>query len=138
DLEHKDWSAVPHVADDGKYLILTLEKGTDEKYRILYRPLNRPEVQPIHLVGEFEAEYSFIDNDGPVFWFKTNKDAPRGKVVAIDTNQPDPKHWVELIPEATETLEAVHAVADHFLAIYLQDAHTVVRVFDPKGRHVRD
>ena len=66
-----------------------------------------PTRKPVHLVGDFEAEYDFIDNDGPVFWFKTNKDAPRGKVVAIDTRKPEPEHWVELIPEAAETLEHV-------------------------------
>ena len=29
-------------------------------------------------------------------------------------------------------------VGDHFLAVYLKDAHTSVQVFDLKGRHVRD
>ena len=43
-----------------------------------------------------------------------------------------------MIPEAAETLEQVQVVADHFLAVYLQDAHTVVRVFDLNGHHVRD
>ncbi len=138
DPEHKDWRAVPHVTDDGKYLILTIEKGTDAKYRVLYRPLDQPEAKPVHLVGEFDAEYDFIDNDGPVFWFKTNKDAPRGKVVAIDIDHPEPRNWVELIPEASETLEQVQLVGDHFLAVYLKDAHTVVRVFDLKGKYLRD
>ncbi len=138
DPEHKDSRANPHVSDDGRFLIFTIEKGTDARYRILYRPLDQPDVQPIHLVGEFDAEYEFIDNDGPVFWFKTNKDAARGKVIAIDTRRPEPEHWRVLIPEATETLEEVHVVADYFLAVYLKDAHTVVRVFDLNGQHVRD
>ena len=105
DPEHKDWRAVPHVTDDGAYLILTIQKGTDAKYRILYRPLDQPDAQPVHLVGEFDAEYTFIDNDGPVFWFKTNKYASHGKVVAIDTRRPAPEHWVDLIPQAAETLD---------------------------------
>ncbi len=138
DREHKEWQAAPNVTDDGRYLILTLERGTDAKYRVLYRPLDRSDDKPVHLVGEFEAEYDFIDNDGPIFWFKTNKDAPRGKVVAIDTRNPEPGHWVELIPQADETLQKVTSVGDHLLAVYLQDAHTVVRVHDLKGRHVRD
>ena len=138
DPEHKEWRAEPLVTDDGAYLIFVVEKGTDNKFRVLYRPLDQPDAKPIHLVGEFEADYTFIDNDGPVFWFKTNKNAPRGKVVAIDTRRPEPEHWIEIIPEAADTLESVDAVADHFLASYLKDAHTVVRVFDLKGRHVRD
>ena len=41
DDEHKDWSASAGVTDDGQYLLLTLGKGTDDKYRVLYRPLER-------------------------------------------------------------------------------------------------
>ena len=121
------------VTDDGAYLIFIVEKGTDNKFRVFYRPLDQPDAKPIHLVGEFEADYTFIDNDGPVFWFKTNKNAPRGKVVAIDTRRPEPAHWIDVIPEAADTLESVDIVADHFLASYLKDAHTVVRVFDIEG-----
>jgi len=138
DRAHKEWRAIPTVTDDGKYLILTLEKGTDAKHRILYRPLAQSAQDPVHLAGEFEAEYQFIDNDGPVFWFKTNKNAPRGKLVAIDTRSPQPEQWTEVIPEAAETLETVDLVGDHFLAVYLKDAHSVVRVFDVRGKHTRD
>ena len=57
---------------------------------MLYRPLAETSAAPVHLVGEFEAEYQFLDNDGPIFWFKTNKDAARGKVVAIDSARRSP------------------------------------------------
>jgi prolyl oligopeptidase len=138
DAEHKEWRATPKLTDDGEFLIFTIGKGTDSKHRILYRPVAQPESPPIHLIGEFEADYTFIDNDGPIFWFKTNKSAARGKVVAIDTRQPEPAHWVELIAERADTLENVEPVGDQLLATYLKDAHTVVRVFDRKGRYLRD
>jgi len=138
DPEHKEWRADATVSDDGEHLILTVGKGTDAKYRILHRPLAASEAEPQHLVGDFDAEYEFLDNEGPIFWFKTNKDAERGRVVAIDTRDPKPEHWVELIPEAEETLQSVDVVGDRFLATYLKDAHTVVRVFDLSGKHERD
>jgi len=138
DPDHKDWRAYPYVTDDGQYLILTVSKGTDAKYRVLYRPLDRPDLKPIHLVGEFDSDYTVIDNDGPIFWFKTDKNAPRGKVVAIDTRKPQPENWVELIPQAVETLVDVDAVASHFVATYLKDAYSIGRVFDEAGRYVRD
>ena len=57
DPEHKEWRADATVTDDGKYLILTLGKGTDDKFRVLYRPLAERDSNPVHLVGEFDAEY---------------------------------------------------------------------------------
>ncbi len=136
--EHKEWRAGAKVTDDGAYLILTIGKGTDAKHRVLYRALDKQAGDAVHLVGDFDAEYSFVDNDGPIFWFQTNKNAPRGKLIAIDVRKPEPEHWVDVIPQATETLEAVDVVADHFLARYLKDAHTRVRVLDLKGVFVRD
>ncbi|APW63004.1 Prolyl endopeptidase [Paludisphaera borealis] len=138
DPEHKEWEAAPKVTDDGAYLILSIAKGTDAKHRVLFRPLADAKAAPAHLVGEFDAEYEFLDNDGPVFWFKTNKNAPRGRVVAIDVRNPQPERWVELVPQADETLDGVDVVGGRFLANYLKDAHTVVRVFDLTGKHVRD
>ena len=135
DPEHKEWRADPTVTDDGKYLILTVGKGTDAKYRVLYRPLADPSAKPVHLVGEFDAEYQFIDNDGPVFWFKTNKNAPRGKVVAIDTRSPEPEHWVDADSRGRRRPSSPSSVvADHFLATYLKDAHNGRPRLRPRGQ----
>ncbi len=136
--EHKEWRASPTVTDDGRYLILTIHKGTNNKYRVIYRPFDAADQKPVHLVGEFDADFTFIDNDGPVFWFRTDKNAPRGKVVAIDIAKPAPEHWVQFVPEQAETLQGVDVVAGHFLASYLKDAQTVIRVFDLAGRYLRD
>ena len=32
--------------------------------------------KPVELIDNFEHEYTFIDNDGPVFWFKTERRRP--------------------------------------------------------------
>ena len=138
DPEHKDWRADTTVSDDGAYLILTLGKGTDAKHRVLFRPMADADAKPVHLVGEFEAQYRFIDNDGPVFFFETNKDAPRGKVVAVDTRDPAPSKWKEILPQAAETLDSVNLVGDRFIASYLKDAHTQVKVFDIAGKFLRE
>ncbi len=138
DDDHKDWRADATVTDDGQYLILTLGRGTDDKYRVLYRPLADTEAQPIHLVGDFDADYTFIDNDGPLFFFRTNRDAPRGAIVGIRLDQPDPKDWTVIVPEMKETLLGADLVGDHFLVQYLKDARTQVKVFDLAGNFVRE
>ena len=138
DAEHKEWRAVPYVTDDGKFLILTIEKGTDDKHRVLFRPLDQPEIKPIHLVGDFDAEYSVDRQRRPDLLVQDQQERPARQGHRDRYEQPQPEHWVELIPEAAETLESVDVVGDHFLASYLKDAHTLVRVFDLKGRQVRD
>ena len=136
--DQKEWQFQATVSEDGHYLVIGVSKGTDDKNRVLYKEVARPEMQPVELIANFDAEYSFIDNDGPVFWFKTNKDAPKGKVIAIDTRDPAPGNWVEVIPEQAETLRGVSLVNDTFIASYLKDAHTQVKLHDLKGKFVRE
>lgn len=134
----KEWQFHGTVTDDGRYLVITVSKGTDDKYRILYLDLAKPDAKPVDLIDNFDHEYTLIDNDGPVFWFKTDKDAPRGRVIAVDTRDPAPARWREVIPQAVDALKDVDLVGDHFFASYLKDARTQVKVFDLAGKLVRE
>jgi prolyl oligopeptidase len=136
--DQKEWQFHAQVTDDGHYLIVSVAKGTAHKYRVLYKPLDRPDAPMVELIDNFDNEYSFLDNDGPVFWFKTDHNAPRGRVIAIDTRRPEPAGWRELIPEAPETLNDVSVVGGRFLASYLKDARTQVKVFALDGRFERE
>ena len=65
---------------------------------MFYQDLRRLSAEVVELLNDFDAQYSFIDNDGPVFWFRTDLDAPRGRVIAIDIRQPERKNWREIVP----------------------------------------
>ncbi len=92
----------------------------------------------VELLTDFDAEYDFVGNDGGKFYFRTDYDAPRGRIVAIDTAQPARENWKELIAQSADTLQRVNMVNDQFVATYLKDAHTQVSLFDVAGKHVRD
>jgi len=85
-----------------------------------------------------EANYSLIDNDGSVFWFRTDLDAPRGRVIAIDINNPARENWQEIIPQTAETLEGVGVLNNQFVADYLQDARSSIKIFNLDGSFVRE
>ena len=53
--------------------------------RFSIKDLQTPDAPVVELLAGFDAEYEFIDNDGPVFWFVTDLDAPLRRVIAIDT-----------------------------------------------------
>lgn len=136
--EDKEWLLGAEVSDDGHYVLISARKGTSQKERVFYKDLTDKDAKPVELIDKFEYEFSFIDNDGPVFYFKTNRDAPKGRVVAIDTRKPAPADWVTIIPEVAETLDDVDLVGGHFIASYLKDARTQVKLFDTKGKLVRE
>jgi prolyl oligopeptidase len=136
--DHPDWGFQAAATDDGRYLVITTWQGTDDRYRITYRDLSEPLAMPVDLIDNFENDYTFIDNDGPLFYFRTDLKAPNGRVIAIDVRKPDKEHWKEIIPEAKEKLEAASLVGNLLVVSYLKDAHTQVKMFSPEGAFVRE
>ncbi len=136
--DQKEWGFGGYVTEDGRYLIINVWRGTDPKNLIFYKDLEKPDAAVVELIREFEADTEFISNDGPLFWFKTDLNAPRGRVIAIDVTKPDKSAWKEIIPQAAETLRAVNMVNNKLIAIYLKDAYSMVKIFDAQGKFLRD
>ncbi|MBE9037233.1 prolyl oligopeptidase family serine peptidase [aff. Roholtiella sp. LEGE 12411] len=136
--DQKEWGFSGDVTEDGRYLIISVWLGTDPKNLFFYKDLTNPNAEVIELVNQFEANYSFIDNDDSVFYFRTDLDAPRGRVIAIDPKNPASENWREIIPQSAETLESVGILNNQFVADYLQDAYTQIKIFDLKGAFIRE
>ena len=60
------------------------------------------------LLDDFDAQYRFIDNDGPIFWFQTDLDAPRGRLIAIDTRHPERTNWKTIVAQGTRQTRVRH------------------------------
>ncbi len=136
--DEREWHFYPYVTEDGRYLIVTVSRGTAPRYAIYYRDLQIQDSKLTELIGGFDAEYSFIGNAQHRFWFKTNLNAPRGRVVESDLQNPDRKFWKEIIPESTDTLESAGILNHQIIATYLKDAHSAVKIFELDGRFVQD
>lgn len=136
--DQKEWMFGAGVTEDGRYLIISVDQGTDPKNLVFYKDLQTPDSPVVELISEFEASYSFIDNDGSLFWFRTDLDAPRGRVIAIDINNPAREHWQEVIPQTAETLEGMGLLNNQFVADYLKDARSSIKIFNLDGSFVRE
>jgi prolyl oligopeptidase len=136
--DNKELGFAGAVSDDGHYLVITVWQGTSPKNRLYYKDLTQADAPVVKLLDDFDAKYAFIDNDGPVFWIETDLDAPRGKVIAIDTRHPERANWKTVVPEGADKLDGSNVVDDVFLLSYLKDARAEVRVYDLKGKFLRN
>ena len=136
--DHKEWGFQGGVSEDGQYLIVSVWLGTDPRNLVFYKDLANLDAPVVELVSDFEASFSFIDNEKNLFWFQTDLDAPRGRVIAIDVTQPDRQQWQEIIPQSAETLESVGLLNDQLVASYLKDARSQVKIFGLNGDFVRE
>ncbi len=136
--DEKEWGFDGSVTEDGTYLIISVWKGSDSKNLLFYKDLSTADAPVVELINTFEANYSFIEHEGALFWFQTDLEAPRGRVVAIDINQPNRENWKEVIPQSAETLGGVGVLNHQFVASYLKDAHTQIKTFSLEGSFVRE
>ncbi|HWP89160.1 MAG TPA: prolyl oligopeptidase family serine peptidase, partial [Burkholderiales bacterium] len=128
---------------DGRYLVITITKGTDPKRRVYYRDLADAAGKVIPLLDDFDADYDFIANDGSVFFFKTDLEAPRSRVIAIDITKPGRANWREIISQSDDALRGVNFVNAQFICNYLHDAHSRVDILawdgkTPRAKPVRE
>jgi len=139
--ERKDqprWGFGGGVTDDGRYLIITASEGTDPKNRVFYRDLSVAGSPVVGLLTDFDASYDFVGNDGPVFWFRTDLSAPRGRLIAIDTRRPARDQWKEVVGQTEATLTQAGVVGERLVLEYLKDARSQVKLFHLDGRMDRE
>jgi prolyl oligopeptidase len=136
--DQKEWGFSANVTDDGRYLVISSSQGTERKRRIFYKDLKAKDAKVVGLLEAFDADYDFIDNDGPVFYFRTDKNAPKSRIVAIDIRKPGMADWKEIVAEAPQTLTNASIVNKQLVLNYLNDAHSAVKVVDLKGKPVRE
>jgi prolyl oligopeptidase len=137
--DHAEWGFGGYVTEDGRYLVVSVSEGSQPENRLFYKDLQSPDAPMVELLPEANASYNFIDNDGSVFFIRTDLDAPRGRVIAIDLKQPQRENWKELIPQSPkDLLEDVSSVGGQLICTWLRDAKNAVTCHAFSGGQLRE
>ncbi|XP_061597969.1 prolyl endopeptidase-like [Cololabis saira] len=145
--DHPKWKSSVTVSDDGRYAVLSLTEGCEPVNQLWYCDLEQlPDgikglLPWVKLVDNFEAQYSYVTNEGTVFTFRSNLDAPRYTLINIDIQKPERQHWTTLIPQHDkDVLGFVSCVNQrHLLVNYVHDVKDILQLYElESGRLVRD
>jgi prolyl oligopeptidase len=139
--ERKDlptWFLGGVVTEDGRYLLISMARGSGNENRLYYADLGEPMkpnvAAPVRPVIETDdAEFTPIGNDGSVVYVRSDHQAPNRKVLAIDLTNPKPEAWKVIVPERKEVMEDVTIAGDRVIAQYLVDVQSRVMVFGKDG-----
>lgn len=135
--DHPEWSLGARVSEDGRYLFVSASKGTDRRNRLWIRDLTEPYALPAPLIDDFEHDWTPLGNDGPIGYFRTDFEAPNGRIVQMDMRT-GLESLRELIPEREEPLRSANLVGNLFACSYLKDVMPLVRLHRIDGSHFRD
>lgn len=136
--QNKDWGFGIEVSEKGDYLLLYISQGTDSRNRFFYKSLKEPRAEVVELIPNLEAEYKFIGNDDSVFYFKTDYEAPNGKVIAIDVKNSAKDKWQTIVPELGDPISNIAIVNDHIVVSYLHDVLGKLTIYNMNGDKRQD
>ena len=125
------------TTEDERFAILSIsERGKGKKGNSLYyRNLKSGDTRFLPIVPEIgDDSFSVIDNVGDKLLVRTNKNAPNGRVVAVDLWNPDEKNWQDVLPERSEPLQSAGTAGGKLFASWRNDVATRAYVFSLDGK----
>ena len=123
------------VTDDGKWLVITTHEGTDNRYQITVIDLTAPTPVPRTIFKGLDYEWSLAGNVGGNFYWVTNKNAPRGRIVATNLyarSAEVPEQ--ELVAQGKDVLAGASLVGGKLLVSYLADVKSEIRRYTLEGK----
>ncbi len=120
------------VTDDGRYLVITSSEGTDPRVEVSVARLGGSTLQVRPLVRGLDHDWSLAGSVGSRFWFKTDKGAPKGRIVVVDVDAKSPK-FLPVVQEGKNPIDGVSLVGQRLIIAYLGDAKSEARLFELDG-----
>ena len=120
------------VTDDGRWLVVTSHEGTDPKVAVAIAALTGGPITVRPLIARMDNDWRLAGSVGARFWFVTDRDAPKGRIVVIDVAARRPRP-VAVIAETRDTIVGASLVGDRLVVAYLGDAKSQAELFDLEG-----
>jgi len=133
--DHPKWGHGAGVTDDGKWLVIYTTEGTDNRNDVTVIDLTAPNPTPRKLFTGMANMWGLIGNQGGNFYWLTNKDAPRNKVVMTNlyARSAIPPE-VEVIPQDKAVLDTASLIGGKLIGEYMVDVKSEVRRFTLDGK----
>jgi prolyl oligopeptidase len=142
----KNWLFGASVSDDGRMAFITVRTGSAGRNGLMLLPLDKGGyrgAKPVPLTLSFDAQYLPLALDGHRLVLRSNREAPNGKLIAVDVRkhlgpQAVEPAWQTVVPETKDALVGATAVGGRFILRYLRDASTLVRIHAASGQFQRE
>ena len=134
--DNPGWFVDGAVTDDGHYLIIQANLGTDDRNTVLVQDLTKPHAPVVPVIPVPKATYDVIDNVGTTLIVRTDDAAPRHRIIGIELGNASSAHWRTLIAEGPDTITAATFVGGQLLVHRLKDAHSTIQRYTPDGKPI--
>jgi len=120
------------LSDDGRYLTVTVRHGSAAMKEEIYIADLEKGAMLEPLVTDIDATFD-TTIAGRTMYLRTNWNAPKQRVMAVDLDRPARPYWREVIPESAAVMTSLNAVGGRLFAAYLENVQSRIRMFGFDG-----
>jgi prolyl oligopeptidase len=129
--DRKDIVPQVHVTADGRWTVIVAQRGASDDSEV-YVVDRAAHSTPRPLVTGFDAAYDFIDGAAGRLFFRTTKDAPRGRIVSFDPED-SAAGMREVVAESADRLSSAVLARDCLVVTCLRNASDRLALFGLDG-----
>jgi prolyl oligopeptidase len=141
--DRPDWYLFSSVTEDGRFLTITMNHGTEPKNLLFVADLKDPQHPDLSapIIPAYtgnDAEYYVLGNEGETMIMQTTADAPKRKIVAFTVADTSRAHWRTIVPESKDVIEGTQMAGHRVVVQTLEDVKSRLRTFDLNGKLLGD
>jgi prolyl oligopeptidase len=137
--DHPEWFLQASTSKDGRYLIITASDNTVPKNSVYAMNLGDPShpkldspLRPVF--AQLDAQYESFSVVGDRLFLRTDKNAPKYKVIAVDLSHLDQPVADDVVAESKDLLEQAEVVGGKLVLNYLVDAKNQLKIAALDGK----
>jgi prolyl oligopeptidase len=119
------------VSSSGRWVVITAQRGASDDAEVFVADARSPDAVVRPLFGGFDAAYDFIGEAAGRLYFRTTRQAPRGRIVAVDPLRG--AEASEIVAESPDRLSLAVITRDRLVAAYLHYASDTLHTFAHDG-----
>jgi prolyl oligopeptidase len=119
------------LSDDGRWVVITAQEGASDRSEIFIVDRAEASHTPRLLFRGFKWAWHFVEAARGRLYFRTDADAPRGRIIAVDPATPD--DVIEIVAESAHKLEAAIVAGGQLVLAYLRNASAALNVVTLDG-----
>ncbi|HKJ86363.1 MAG TPA: prolyl oligopeptidase family serine peptidase [Spirochaetia bacterium] len=124
----------PHVTEDGNFLVVSIAGDSFIYNRLSVAELSDRAIGSLTmrpLFADLDASYELVGTRGRELLILTTRDAPRGRIIAVDPNRPDDLKTA--VPESRDVIAHAVIASGRIVVTRIRDAHDIVELFSLGG-----
>ncbi len=121
------------ISENGRWLLMEVYYGSSGQKTDVFVQ-NIAENGPIvPVITDIDAKFSCQIADDTLY-VETDWNAPNGRILKADLQNPAPENWTEIIPTGPDALAGFSLAAHKIFVNYLHNVTSLVKIFEADGR----